>query len=133
MDRTQVEALLNGLYAARIRGDASVMAELFTDDAQFRLAGSPRSCPVAGETKGKANLRRQFEELIRGFEFKEHAILKLMIDGSSIAMHSRIAVRATASGKAATTEVFDLIELRDGRIASFTQFADTAFVMWLAG
>ncbi len=49
--------------------------------------------------------------------------------GSKAAVHSRMTVRAKATGNVMETELFDLVEIRDGKIASFTQFFDTASAM----
>ncbi len=132
MDRAQIEGLLNGVYAARIRGDAGGIVDKFADDAVFRISGSPQASPVPGEALGAADLRDRLEHLIRAFEFKDHKILAVLVDGERAGVHSRVTVRATANGKTATTDLFDLVEFKDGRIASFTQFVDTALAAHLA-
>ena len=41
-------------------------------------------------------------------------------------MHWRGTFRSSATGKVAETDLLDLIEVKDGRIASFDNFFDTA-------
>jgi ketosteroid isomerase-like protein len=41
-------------------------------------------------------------------------------------VHWRVTARAPASGQSAVTELFDLVEVKNGRIASFLEFCDTA-------
>jgi ketosteroid isomerase-like protein len=120
MNRSEIERLLNALYAARVRGDAAAIVEKFANDAVFRIAGSPQASPVAAETLGARSLRNLLDQLIRAFEFKDHKILTLLIDGSRAAVLSRVTVRSVASGATATTEIFDLVEVADGRISSLT-------------
>jgi ketosteroid isomerase-like protein len=133
MERTQIEGLLKSVYAARVRGDAGAIAENFADDAVFRIAGSPQASPVPCETVGAETLRGHLEQLIQAFEFKDHQVLDVLVDGARVGVHSRVTVRSTASGETATTELFDLLEFKDGRIASMTQFIDTALAARLAG
>ncbi len=126
LDRGQIEKTLKDTYAARVRGDARETARFFTDDAEFRMVGSPDASPVAMRTVGKDDLCSHLDRLIQAFEFKDHTVLAMLIDGPRAAVHSRVTVRANPNGASATTELFDLIEFKDGRISSFTQFCDTA-------
>ncbi len=126
MDRAQVEQLVKKVYAARVRGDADGIVAGFAEDAVFRLSGSPQASAVAARADGAEGVRKQMAQFIQAFEFQRHEILAILVDGARAAVHSRITVRATATGQSAVTELCDLLEFKDGRIASFTQFADTA-------
>jgi len=132
MERSHIESVVRGVYAARVSGDAAAIVGQFTPDAVFRIAGSPQTSPVPVKTVGHSDLRQQLEQLIQAFEFRNHEILDVLVDGSRVGVHSRVTVRATATGETATTEFFDLIDFKDGRIASFTQFIDTALAARLA-
>jgi ketosteroid isomerase-like protein len=133
MERTRIEDLVKAIYAARVRGDAAAIVDRFADDAVFRIAGAPHASPVAVETVGTASLRKLLDGLIQAAEFKDHQILALLIDGSRVAVHSRVTVRSAAGGETAATELFDLLEFKDGRISSFTQFCDTALAARMVG
>jgi ketosteroid isomerase-like protein len=132
-DRGQIEKTIRDAYAARVSGDAKKAAQYFTDDAEFRIAGEPTASPVAMKAVGAASVRDHLDKLIQAFEFSDHQILTMLVDGPRVAVHSRVTVRAKPKGPGGTTELMDLIEFRDGRIASFTQFCDTAFASRLSG
>ncbi len=132
MERQQIENLVREIHAARVRGDTDAMLANFSDQAVFRIVGAAHASPIAGQTVGVEELRKQLDTLVGAFEFQDQQIVSLLMDGPRIGVHSRVTVRAVASGETATTEVFDLIEFQDGRIASFTQFADTALAARLA-
>jgi len=74
-------------------------------------------------------LRTAMGELIDNFEFSDMKILDCIIEGSKAAVHSKMTVRAKGTKNVIETELFDLVEIRDGKIASFTQFFDTASAM----
>ncbi len=64
--------------------------------------------------------------LIGAFEFRNHEIVSLIVDGPRAAVHTRVRVRAAGTGEEVTTEMVDLITVRDGKIVSFLEFCDTA-------
>ena len=61
-------------------------------------------------------------------EFREHCRI---IDPPRAVVHWRGKFRAQ-NGKVGDTDVLDLIEVRDGKIASLTSFFDTAYAAALA-
>ena len=125
-DRAAIEAMLREAYAARVRGDVEATVRHFADDAVFALAGAADASPVAMRCTDCESLRGAMAGLIAAFEFKDHQILSLIVEGQQAAAHTRVRVRATASGEEVTTEMVDLITIRDGKIASFVEFVDTA-------
>jgi ketosteroid isomerase-like protein len=125
MDRASIESLVRDAYAARLRGDVEGACAHFADDAQFALAGAETS-PVAVRCSDCETLRKVMSGLVAAFEFKDHEILSLIVEGPKAAVHSRALVRATGTGQEAWTEFADLVTVRDGKIASFVQFCDTA-------
>jgi ketosteroid isomerase-like protein len=49
-----------------------------------------------------------------------------VVEGSKAAIRIRFTVTSRATGKSAVTESLDLIEFRDGKVASYRQFFDSA-------
>jgi ketosteroid isomerase-like protein len=116
-DRAAIEAMLREAYAARVRA----------------LAGAADASPVAMRCTDCESLRGAMAGLIAAFEVKDHQILSLIVEGQQAAAHTRVRVRATASGEEVTTEMVDLITIRDGKIASFVEFVDTALAAKMLG
>ena len=125
-DRAAIEATLKAAYAARIRGDVETTVGFFTNDAVFALAGAKEASPVAMRCTDRESLRSAMSGLVGAFEFKDHQIVSLIVEGPRAAVHTRARVRATGSGEEVTTEMVDLVTFRDGKIASFLEFCDTA-------
>ncbi len=57
----------------------------------------------------------------------------MVVDLPKVAVRWRVDVRSRATGQSARTELCDMIEMRDGKIASYTQFFDSALANRLAG
>jgi ketosteroid isomerase-like protein len=50
----------------------------------------------------------------------------MLIDGNAAAVHWRAKFRSNINGQTVETDLFDLVELEDGRVTSFLEFCDTA-------
>jgi ketosteroid isomerase-like protein len=122
--RASIEALLDQAYAARQRQDAEAAAACFTEDGCFRANGGP---PTANRTEQTMSLKAQFE----AFELLEMNVHCRIIDPPRAAVHWRGNFRAK-NGQLGETDILDLIEVRDGRIASLTTFFDTAYAAALS-
>ena len=120
-------------YEARRRGDADGACRFFAEDAQFTLAGAPNVSPIPVQAENRDSIRQTLAALIAGFEFLEHDILSIIVEGEEAAVHSRVRLRATPSGEEAVTELADFLTFRDGKIVSFVQFCDTALAARLTG
>lgn len=113
-------------YQARVRGDVDSFMQVFTPDARFTLNASPHQPAVSMHTEGAASLRTAITQLIGAFEFQKLDIIDSVVEGSKAAIRIRFTVRSHATGKTAVTESLDLVEFRDGKVSSYTQFFDTA-------
>lgn len=130
-DRQQIMQTIEAGYAARVRGDLDGVMQAFCDGACFRLNTTPVEPALAHFAEDRNALRASMAQLIDNFDFRDLKILDCIIEGSKAAVHSTLTVRAKGTGKEIQTELFDLMEFKDGKIASFTQFFDTASAMGL--
>lgn len=126
MDRQDMLRVIGEGYAARVRGDVEGVLDVFTSDAQFKLNAVPQKAPVSLRTEGTNALRQAMTQLVQTFEFQKLDIIDAVVEGSKAAIRIRIMVRSKQTGNVAETESLDLVEFRDGKIASYTQFFDTA-------
>jgi ketosteroid isomerase-like protein len=126
MDREQMLRVIGEGYAARVRGDVEGVLRVFTSDAKFSLNAAPQKAPVSLSTEGTSSLRQAMTQLVQTFEFQKLDILDAVVEGSKAAIRIRITVRSKQTGQVAETESLDLVEFRDGKVSSYTQFFDTA-------
>jgi ketosteroid isomerase-like protein len=125
-DRSQVEKLLRDSYAARRRGDVDGVCACFSENPSFAIAGARETSPIAVQCTDGATFRTLMGGLTSTFEWLDQQILSMVIDGSKAAVHWRGRIRSTVTGEEVVTELVDVITVKDGKIESFVEFADTA-------
>ena len=121
-DRLVIERLLRELYAARARGDLDGVCRTFSHDAKFQLAGASNASPIAITAVGIDEIRSWLALMLKTFQIYDQTILSLLIDGANAAVHWRARIHSRITGVAVVTELVDLVQIRDGRIASYTEF-----------
>lgn len=127
-DRNDVEQVVRGAYAARVRGDIDATCRHFAANARFQMAGSPQASSIALSIEGADALRKTIEGMIKTFELSDHTIVSMVVEGSKAAVHWRAKIKSTITGETVSSDLVDLIEVKDGRIVSFLEFCDTALV-----
>ena len=123
--RASIEAVLDRAYEARRRNDAEASAACFCDNGCFMANGVPDS--TKNRSEQVVALKRLFEEFAL-VEFTQHC---RVIDPPRAVVHWHGTFRAK-NGQTGDTDVLDLIEVRDGKIASLTSFFDTAYASALS-
>lgn len=123
--RATIEAILDKAYVARRNQDAAAAAACFCDDGCFMANGMPAG--TRNRTEQVSALQQMFDAFAL-VEFREHCRI---IDPPRAVVHWRGKFRAK-NGQVGDTDVLDLIEVRDGRIASLTTFFDTAYAAALS-
>ncbi len=126
MDRSETEAFIKTLYAARVDGDMDGLGRAFTDDARFQIAGSPEVSMLATSVEGHDGVMSLIRTMVDSFVMEDFAILDLLIEGNKAAVRWRATIHQAGSGQTYETELADFIELKDGKIVSFVEFLDTA-------
>jgi ketosteroid isomerase-like protein len=121
-DRLQIEDLLRGLYAARVRGDLEGVCRSFSNNATFEIAGASHSSPIAVSATGVGEFRPLLALMIKTFKLSEHAILAVIIDGAAVAVHWRAQIYSRITGTTVPTELVDIIKIgENGHIVSYTE------------
>lgn len=120
-DRATIEGVLTELYAARCSGDLARLCSMFDVDATFRIAGTSAGRPIAMKAKGMADIRPWLTLLIKSFKISEQAILSLIIEGDRAAVHWQASILSRITGAEVSTELFDLVEVRERKIVSYVE------------
>jgi ketosteroid isomerase-like protein len=121
-DRLEIERLLRALYTARVRGDLDAVCDIFSNDAKFEIAGASHKSPLAVIAVGIDEFRPWLALMIKTFKITDHTILSILMDGPNAAVHWRARIHSRITGTAVLTELVDLIQINNGRIASYTEF-----------
>ena len=125
MTEQQNTALIQTLYDAFGRGDVRSILDNLAEDVQWGLEG-PAIIPFAGRRKGRAQVQGFFEALgttLHGMKLiTEHFVAQ----GNLVASIGRFCGTVTATGKNFDVAVAHFFEIRDGKVARFVDFGDTA-------
>jgi ketosteroid isomerase-like protein len=119
---TSIETRLQELYAARTRGDLAAVCACFCDDAVLRFAGAGGDHPVSIAASGAAQFRSLLSLMVKSFKLSEFTVLATLVDGARACVHWRARIHSRITGTVVLTEFMDLFEMREGRIASYTEF-----------
>jgi ketosteroid isomerase-like protein len=97
-------------------------ADHFLNDARFEIAGASRGSPTVVTSVGLDKFRPLFALMIKTFKISDQSVLSIIIEGEKAAVHWRATVHSRITGSTAATELVDVIEVRDDRIASCIEF-----------
>ncbi len=122
-DRPLIRSLLEELYAARVRGDRDGLCRLFSTEATLKIAGISRHVsPIVVTAVGIHEIRQWMTLLLKTFRIHDQVILTTIIENDQAAVHWRAKIYSRITGTTVPTELVDLVGVRDGHVASFTEF-----------
>jgi ketosteroid isomerase-like protein len=122
-NRSEIDRLLRGLYAARVRGDLEGLCRAFSEDAKFKIAGVSRHVsPIAVTAVGIGEIRQWLALLLKTFQLSDQKILSMIVENERAAVQWQAKVYSRITGMTVGTELVDLIEVRNGSITSYTEF-----------
>ena len=121
-ERADIEAIIRGLHAARVRGDLAAMCALFAVDGDFEIAGSGADKPVAISAAGIAAFRPWLSMMSKVFRLTNYELLSVLVDDDRAAAHWRVDILSKVTGVTVKTELIDLMEIRDQQIHSYREF-----------
>jgi len=131
MQRDAIVALIDVYYRSRLANDVDRCVAHFAPDASIRIAGSHDASPIAGSSSGPMAVRRQTIELIGSWQWLSMRIESMTIEGDRAAVHFQLTTRFQPTGDVVSSELLDLLTVRDGKIVSLVEFVDTALVALL--
>lgn len=122
MSQGESERLMREIYAARLRGDLEGLSRQFSASANFRLAGSGQTIPLAVSRNGAVEIRTLLRLLIKTFQLTDLTILAMVVDGSRAATHWSAKIHSRITGATTETELMDLVEFKDGLVVDYLEF-----------
>lgn len=127
MNEQQNTALIQKLYDAFGRGDIETILNNLTDDVRWGLEG-PAIIPFAGRRTGKSQVRGFFDALATTQRDVKLTIEHFVAQGNMVASIGRYSGTVTTTGKKFDDALAHFFEFRDGKVARFVDFTDTASV-----
>jgi ketosteroid isomerase-like protein len=122
-DNTQ---LVQEGYATFSRGDIPGLLNMCTDDVVWITPGPPDQLPAAGMRHGRAEVAQFFSVLKDTEEVEQFEPREFIAQGDKVVALIKYRSRIKATGRTVDTELAHVFTLRDGKIAEFREFFDTA-------
>ncbi len=119
--------VIQAAYAAFGRGDIPTLLGYMTDDVQWRpVMGTARHVPFSGERRGKASVAEFFKIVGETEDFEQFEPREFVAQGNTVVAIGHYRAVTKATGKRFDADFAMVFTLRDGKVASFREFTDSA-------
>jgi len=78
--------------------------------------------PLAVSARGVGEYRHLLAIMLKSFTLSDFATLATLVDGEQAAVHWRAQIHSRITGTAVLTEFMVRVQMREGRIAAYTEF-----------
>lgn len=120
------KAVLDRYYAALRDGDFATLETLLTADVCVQYSGQPGVLPWAGRHDGFDGYKRFLSMVRAALEIVEVTPEATVAEGEWIVMMGRGLWRARSSGREVRVNMTNAFRFRDGLIAEYRIYTDTA-------
>ena len=127
MNDQQNTNLVKAMYAAFGRGDIQTILDHCVADVEWRFEG-PSTIPYAGVRRGPAEVAGFFQALASTQANMSLTPEQFIAQGDHVAVLGRYAATVTATGQRFDSPLGHFFTIRDGKVARFINFGDTAMV-----
>ena len=115
-------------YDRYLNGDLDGLLANIAEDVSWRSIGPLAAIPWAGDHRGHGEVRRFFECLGGLVAIESYEIKRFIAQDDSVVVHSDVVARMRNGGVSVRFDKCDIFRVRDGKIAEFIEFVDTAAV-----
>ncbi|WP_341703908.1 nuclear transport factor 2 family protein [Ferrovibrio sp.] len=126
MGQSAGRALLDRYYAALRDGDFAALEQIVAPDVTVRYYGPPGLLPWIGLHEGFAAYRRFLGQVRDALEIVAVEQEAVVAEGEWIVLLGRGQWRAKVSGRDIAVHMTNAFRIRDGRIAEYRVYTDTA-------
>lgn len=116
---------VRSMYEAFERGDIETILNSITEDVDWRLAG-PREIPWAGDYRGRAQVREFFGAHNGNVDLSRFSVDRYIAQDDTVVVLGSEAGRAARTGKQFDAGWAMVFTFRDGRVAQWRAYVDTA-------
>ena len=121
------------LYDACLSGRIDTIVNHCADDIRWECVGNAALVPHAGVFHGRSGVNCFFETIARAYAFDVFSPDRFHADNTHVFCFGHVKVRPTATNRLLDNRFVHAFTLRDGQVAEFTEFTDTAAIAVAAG
>ncbi len=128
MNEKENTELIRSMYAAFGKGNLPAILNSVTDDVDWQTLG-PQEIPQAGPHRGRDQVAKFFEKIAQNYDIQQFEPREYVAQGDKVVAlgYYRGLVRAT--GRAYESEFAMVFNFRNGKVARFREYADTAAIL----
>ena len=119
-------ALAQSLYAAFQRGDIATIVSAAAPDIVWQLHGRPKDHPALGVHKGPQGVQKFFGIIADTQDVSSFTPREFYAAGDKVFVRGHYAWTMRKTGKPVSAEWLHIFTVRDGKLAAFDEFTDTA-------
>ena len=125
-ENTQV---VKDAYAAFGRGDVQGILATLHDDVVWKpVHGAASYVPTAGERRGKAAVAEFFRAVAESMTFEQFEPREFVAQGETVVAIGHYRAVTKATGKPFESDFVMVFTLRNGKVATFREFTDSAAI-----
>lgn len=129
MSEAQNTKVVQDAYAAFGRGDIPALLGYMTDDVQWQpVIGTGKHVPFAGERRGKAAVAEFFKIVGETEDFQQFEPREFVAQGDKVVALGHYRAMTKSTGRTFDSPFVMVFTLRDGKVAAFREFTDSAAV-----
>ena len=121
-ERFEAERIIKALHEARVAGNLDAMCGLFAADGHFEIAGASADKPISITADGLATFRPWLMMMVKVFRLSNYSLLSVVVEWPKAVAHWRVDIPSKVTGVTVPTELVDLVEIRNGKIAAYSEF-----------
>lgn len=121
--------VIQTLYGAFGAGDIPKLLSMLTEDVSWEVMGQASAYPMFGKRIGPAGALEFFHTLGAVEDITAFEPLSFHPSGDTVLVQGRLALRLKTNGADLAYDWAHIFTVRDGKIASFREFYDTAQVV----
>lgn len=125
MSNANIE-LVQSLYAAFQRGDIATIVAAAVPDIVWQVHGRPKDHPSIGVHKGPQGVQTFFGIVAETQDVSAFAPRDFDAAGDKVFARGHYAWTMRKTGKSVSAEWLHMFTIRDGKLAGFEEFTDTA-------
>jgi hypothetical protein len=127
MSEARNTQIVKDAYAAFLRGDIAAILAMVDDAVQWQgVIGTEGVLPQAGLRQGRDAVAEFFSQVDATVGFDEFAPGEFIAQGDQVAVVGSYRGRAKTTGRRFETVWVMIFTIRDGKIARFREFTDSA-------
>jgi uncharacterized protein len=127
MSASQNTQMVKDAYAAFLRGDVNAILDMLADDVEWEgVKGAEGVVPQAGLRRGRPAIAEFFSQVGATITFETFEPREYVAQGDDVVAIGHYTGNAIPTGAAMASDWVMVFNFRDGKIARFREFTDSA-------